>query len=287
MKMKIPTLIAMALLSGSTAFSNTTLINNTTFDGYPAFSAFEGWVMPANRFQNNAGTLAYIETVDVRNDAAFTFDSRVAPSGDGWTFTNWDDGVADHIETFMLHQFNAGPPGDFENTLFETGDTIVFKGKIRHEKSRPSVVTRAFIKFLGFNDQGWAFQVKENETVYFNTTTELQDFELRTQFPDLSADDSFQVVQLGFESTAGFADGAFGEGTIYFQDIEGYIEGTGPELWNGYEVDANGWANTGDWMGFVNVMEEPWIYVASLSAYVYLPSGAASASGAWIYKAAP
>lgn len=48
--------------------------------------------------------------------------------------------------------------------------------------------------------------------------------------------------------------------------------------WYGYAVDELGWANTGTWMGWVNVASDPWIFSASLDKYVY----AADDSG-WVY----
>lgn len=284
MKSKITTLAAMALLTGSTAFSNTPVILNTTFDGYPAASAFEGWAFPANRFELKSGVMTYIETLTIRNDSYSTFAERVAPSGNGWAFNNWDDEAADRIETYMVWEENAGPPGDFANELFQTGDTLVFKGKAMHVKSNPSVVARAFIKFLGYNELGWAFQTKDI-SVFYNTTTTMEAFELRATFPDLEADDSYQVVQWGFEISGEF-DGSFGTGTITFEDIEGYIEGAAAPQWNGFDVDENGWADTGAWMGMVNVAADPWIWVHDLTKYLYIPTEGTGNDGAWVYAVA-
>jgi hypothetical protein len=51
-------------------------------------------------------------------------------------------------------------------------------------------------------------------------------------------------------------------------------------MWNGYPVNADGWADTGSFMGLVYVTNDPWIWVSDLSRYVYLP--AVMESGAWI-----
>lgn len=53
------------------------------------------------------------------------------------------------------------------------------------------------------------------------------------------------------------------------------VTGTGTEptpLWNGYEVDENGWVDTGAWLGLVNVTNDPWIWNESISGYMYMPN---------------
>lgn len=50
------------------------------------------------------------------------------------------------------------------------------------------------------------------------------------------------------------------------------------EFWFGYSVDANGWADTGDWMHFVNVTYQPWIWVVDLSKYTYVGD-----DSGWVY----
>jgi hypothetical protein len=49
-------------------------------------------------------------------------------------------------------------------------------------------------------------------------------------------------------------------------------------LWNGYPVDGNGWVDTNDWIGWVNVTYDPWIWSTSLDKYIYIGDG----SG-WVY----
>ncbi|MEX0323089.1 MAG: LamG domain-containing protein [Puniceicoccaceae bacterium] len=39
--------------------------------------------------------------------------------------------------------------------------------------------------------------------------------------------------------------------------------------WNGYAVDENGWADTGDWIGWVYVANQPWVWIDDLMSYVY------------------
>lgn len=50
------------------------------------------------------------------------------------------------------------------------------------------------------------------------------------------------------------------------------------DTWMGYDVDSDGWAFTGEWMGWVNVTFDPWIISSSLDSYLYV----ADDSG-WVY----
>jgi hypothetical protein len=61
-------------------------------------------------------------------------------------------------------------------------------------------------------------------------------------------------------------------------EIIGDFGGGGDGTWYDYEVDENGWANTGDWLGWVNVTYDPWIISASLGVYMYI-----SDDSGWVY----
>lgn len=41
--------------------------------------------------------------------------------------------------------------------------------------------------------------------------------------------------------------------------------------WYGYTVGEDGWVDTGEWMGMVNVASDPWAYVNDLGKYLYIP----------------
>ena len=48
-------------------------------------------------------------------------------------------------------------------------------------------------------------------------------------------------------------------------------------VWNGYPVAANGWINSANWLGWVYVSHDPWVWIHDFQDYAYvLPSG-------WIY----
>ncbi len=46
---------------------------------------------------------------------------------------------------------------------------------------------------------------------------------------------------------------------------------------------ANGWVNTGDWLGYVNVDNAPWIYSDDLDNWMYIEEANVSSSGGWVF----
>lgn len=54
------------------------------------------------------------------------------------------------------------------------------------------------------------------------------------------------------------------------------------ELWMGYAV-MDGWADTGDWIGLVYVIEDPWIYVEATGSWMLAPAEGATDTGNWLY----
>lgn len=268
---------AMALASASVSLGNTPVLVNTSFDG------FDGWLANSNLFvggawQQNVGTYS-------GPDGPYQFTDLISPSGNGHVFTYWDDGKSDMIENFFIQEFGAGPAASSTPSVFAAGDVIVFKGSAsatRVGADTTDMKTRAFIKVLGYNELGWAFQVKEQYSAFHDIGAGLEPFELSITFPDLTVDDSLQILQIGFEITGSFDGTAMDTGTIYFENLEGYIQGESV-TWAGYEVDSLGWINTGNWMGYLNVTADPWIWVNSLGKYIYLPEGNVSTSGAWVY----
>jgi hypothetical protein len=274
MNKKITSMIAMGLFVGSTAFANTPLLTNTDFS-----NGFEGWTAGSNKF------LGGVWQEFVLAPDAYPYEDRVKPTGDGFTFYSWDDGESDTLENYLFQEFRAGPPGPFGNELFETGDVIVFKGLASATRSgtdTSDMVVRAFIKTLGYVNN-IEFQIKEEYSDFQPITSELTPFELTVTFPDLAVDDSLQVLQLGFEITNSYDGAAMDSGTIYFENLEGYIEGGDVPTWAGFNVDENGWANTESWLGWVNASQAPWIQILSLDNYGYIEESGVTDSGSWMY----
>lgn len=61
-------------------------------------------------------------------------------------------------------------------------------------------------------------------------------------------------------------------------------EGTDPvpSTWAGFPLDEDGWVDTGDFMGMLNVVGD-FVYSFSLDQWLYLPESAVFESGAWTY----
>lgn len=268
-KKLILSLIAATTLLSS-GYANKNLLENVDF------ATDEHWITGYNQFIGGQWQ-AFVQD-------AFTLAQYVTPSGDGFVFTAQDDNESDRQEHYLQQEWGAGPAGSPTASIFETGDVLVFKGKARLEGTPTgTVVLRPYIKMLGYNEFGWAFQVKPDYTVYAELTNELQEFNLSITFPDLAVDDSFQIVQFGLEISTDFVDGSMGTGSIYFQDLEGYVEGGGGETWHGYDVVEGGWADTMGWLGWVNVTDDPWVISAPLDKYIYIPTDQSVESGGWIY----
>jgi hypothetical protein len=56
-----------------------------------------------------------------------------------------------------------------------------------------------------------------------------------------------------------------------------------PSMWEGFPLNESGWVNTGDWMGWLNVTDEPWIWSLSLETFLFLPEGSLTDNGAWFF----
>lgn len=282
---KSPLLALITFGATSAALANTPLLENTDF------SILDGpdvaWVSGANSYVNGAW----------QNFLSFEIDDRVDPSGSGFVFSSIDDGFSDRLENFLYQEYGASPT----NTEFSTGDVIVFKGRARATLTgadTSDLVVRAMIKTLGWGDVGNGFvdpnQPKPEYSAFQPISTTLSDFELRMTFPDLTVDDSPTKVQIGFEIANAYDVGAgtMDMATIYFEDIEAYIEGSAPEMWGGYEVQTDGtvkWVVT-DNLGTLDVTNamadstNDWVYSYRLRKWVYLArEWAAPSTGTWLY----
>lgn len=60
-----------------------------------------------------------------------------------------------------------------------------------------------------------------------------------------------------------------------------------PEEWIQFPVDPNGWTDTGDWLGWLNIRHRPWIYSLRLDRFLYTPDAHITTSGAWTYIPQP
>ena len=55
-----------------------------------------------------------------------------------------------------------------------------------------------------------------------------------------------------------------------------------PEAWGSFPIQNNTWVNTGDWLGWINVRYDPWIWRDDPGEWVYIPAQSASQGTGWI-----
>ena len=55
------------------------------------------------------------------------------------------------------------------------------------------------------------------------------------------------------------------------------------EEWGGFFADADGHADTGDWLGWLYIRDQPWLYSHDLGIWVYGKSPHAASSGTWLF----
>lgn len=67
-------------------------------------------------------------------------------------------------------------------------------------------------------------------------------------------------------------------------NLDGTIVDPGDPVWAGFDiVNEAGDANTGDWLGWINASEDPWIYVYNVQNFFAIQESDVSPSGAWAY----
>ena len=282
MKTRITPFATMLLMGASMAFSNTPLLVNTTFDGATP------WISGANQFLPKTVWTSWAvldPLTQVQPGPVINVDGQDIPT---FVFSSFDNGESDYIETFVFQEYKASPyAGAFGPTEFKTGDVITFEGYASATRSGndPSdMKVRAFVKTLGWVNN-LSHQVLGDYTTFHDVGANREYFKISITFPDVVAMDNPQVVQIGFEISTEYDGSAMDSGTITFDSIQGYIEGGAS--WAGYDVDANGWADTGSWMGMVNVTYAPWIYIMKTGGYALIDENAISANGGWAYVPAP
>jgi hypothetical protein len=80
-------------------------------------------------------------------------------------------------------------------------------------------------------------------------------------------------------------DGGKGIGGFQIMTPEVFANGgpIGGDTWAGLEIDAEGWVNTGPWLGFLNVSGGDWVWAESWAVYIYMPEAFVSEGGAWLF----
>lgn len=58
------------------------------------------------------------------------------------------------------------------------------------------------------------------------------------------------------------------------------------QAWNGWPVDPSGYVDTGSWIGWIYIADDPWIWVEAWHGYSYLAPETLTANGAWLFTPA-
>jgi hypothetical protein len=150
----------------------------------------------------------------------------------------------------VWHFFNDG--WDY---ISETGHTVLTEGhelQVTHYSADGTVVSDQTVKLLN----GKATEFFGDNRAFFTAEISIS---------GQTAGDYVDITNRG--GNIGY------KGTVV-EAVEG------AETWAGYPVMESGYVDTGDFMGLVYPMGD-WIYVSSISNWVYLPESHVEAGGAW------
>ena len=98
------------------------------------------------------------------------------------------------------------------------------------------------------------------------------------------------VVTASISTTAGNPDNPHAGDVALFDD---YYVASGMDLsnptaevstWGGFTVEADGVSvNTENFMGWVDIRKQPWIWIWNMEKYAFIPEPSESSSGSWVY----
>ncbi|MEX0323377.1 MAG: hypothetical protein AB3N63_14540 [Puniceicoccaceae bacterium] len=132
---------------------------------------------------------------------------------------------------------------------------------------------------LNFTMGGMAYTLQPlTYSIFVDGALAEQDILLQTGTGDY--DPAAGISRFGFLGDSDSKGGA----DVYFDNL---VLKTGADIgdpagWMGYAV-TDGYADTGSWMGWVNVVNAPWIYNEALMGWMYLDEDGATDQGAWVY----
>ncbi|MEX0332342.1 MAG: family 16 glycosylhydrolase [Puniceicoccaceae bacterium] len=217
----------------------------------------EPWIIHTNRLNSGGGWIGQLGSWA----GAYGIFDYVTDIGDGMlTFGNYARGDAPNAE-HLLYQ-------EWKPTIIDLlpGDVIRFRGEAMATSSVPNYQMEAFIRVL---DNG--FQPMPG-TITIPIGPEMTAFELETTL----GEETFNVLQSGILIKGPQAETA----TITFTGLETTLnEGTTWANWP--EVEGN--VDTGGWMGWLFVTNDPWVWSYSLSRWIFLPEDFIDESGGWVY----
>ncbi|WP_163966979.1 hypothetical protein [Oceanipulchritudo coccoides] len=147
------------------------------------------------------------------------------------------------------------------------------------------VANNSTVNTLDFTMGGVAYTLQPlTYSIFVDGVLADQDILLQTGTADY--DPAAGISRFGFLGDSDAKGGA----EVYFDNVvlktgDSIGEG-GSSGWLGYMVE-DGYADTGNWLGLVNVVNAPWIYNEALTGWMYLEETSASEDGAWIWVYRP
>jgi len=89
--------------------------------------------------------------------------------------------------------------------------------------------------------------------------------------------------QVGFRISSAAANDASAD-ILKLDNFAIMAEGS-TELWADFEVGPGTSVDTGDFMGWIDIAQKPWIWSYSLESWIYMPEGNVTSIGSWGYVA--
>ncbi len=75
--------------------------------------------------------------------------------------------------------------------------------------------------------------------------------------------------------------------TAYEVEMQLHVAGGTADPWGPYTVSPDGWTDTGDWLGLVNIANKPWVWSPSLDSYLFIPDEGIGSTGGWVFNPVP
>ena len=189
--------------------------------------------------------------------------------------------VFDYVETrldgsVVFSSYTGGDAPRAEHLLYQEwnplqiellpGDVIRFRGKAAADLSDPGMEATAFIRVLDFGFQPMP------ETVEVTVPAEATEFSLETTL----GEEDINVLQAGVKITGPQAE----TGAVTFAGLETTLN---EETWGKWPIPQPDLVDTGDWMGWLNIANEPFVWSYKLESWLYLQKDYISEGGGWTY----
>jgi hypothetical protein len=184
-----------------------------------------------------------------------------------------DFGVGTGLETVVIAQQGADAPFAVGDTI-SAGVSYLFVGKMELRPGGDTFygTTYAADATIGAEPAYWAMETTQDLTIA--TAPNVLD-RIGVYFGGTDA--GTQVAYQGY-----FDEFRMGDS---FAAVTG-VSGDQPMEWAGYPwLDESGYVGTGDFLGWVNALHAPHVWVTALNRYVLAPEEAMSDDGVWIHIA--